>query len=152
MSPQSLVEEIGHRLGVPLALDDAGLARLMFDGDLAVDFEFDEMQERLFVCAPLGVVPAGPERERLFADLLAAHLFGAETGPCAPALDAERGDLLLWFAIDDRQDIETALRALENLVVRAEHWRARLLGRETPPNGFAPPPQADFDTGAFLRA
>ncbi len=45
------------------------------------------------------------------------------------------------------------MRTLENLVARAEHWRARLLGREAPGGGFTPPaPDAHFDTGAFLRA
>ena len=155
MNSRTLVEELGRRLGVPLALDGAGLARLMVDGQLAIDFELDEARERLLVYAVIGSLPAGPGREALFAELLAAHLFDAETGGTAPALDRERGELLLWLALDTHADTERAHSALLALAGQVEHWRGRLLehagGQQATP-AAAPglPPAPDF--GAFLRA
>ena len=149
MSPHHLVEEIGRRLGVALVPDDAGMARLMIDSTLAVDFELDDANDRVFVCGTIGILPAGPQREALFAELLAANLFGADLGTCSPALDVERNELLLWFALDERDDIEGAVRALEDLVARLESWRGRLVGRAAPAAGAAP---ASSFADAFLRA
>jgi Tir chaperone protein (CesT) family len=149
MSPHHLVEEIGRRLGVALVPDDAGMARLMVDGTLAVDFELDDANDRVFVCGTIGILPAGPQREALFGDLLAANLFGADLGPCSPALDVERNELLLWFALDERDDIDGAVRALEDLVARLESWRGRLVGRVAP--AMAATPSSSL-SDAFLRA
>ena len=149
MSPQHLVEEIGRRLGVALVPDDAGMARLMVDGTLAIDFELDDSNERLFVCGTIGILPAGPEREALFGEMLAANLFGADLGLCSPALDLERNELLLWFVLDERDHVEGAVHALEDLVARVEGWRARLVGRAAPAADVAP---ASSLVDALLRA
>jgi hypothetical protein len=146
MDPRHLVEEIGRRIGVALALDAAGLARIMIDGELAVDFELDEAGDRLLVCSSLGVVPAGAEREAAFAGLLAANLFGDGLDGASPAFDAERGELLLWFALDESSAVDPALAAIERLVGRVEEWRTRLSARDVPaaPAGAAAPALAGF--------
>ena len=69
MSPHHLVEEIGRRLGVALVPDDAGMARLMIDSTLAVDFELDDANDRLFVRGTIGLQAAGPQREALAVDV-----------------------------------------------------------------------------------
>lgn len=135
MSPQHLVEEIGRRLQVNLALDGFGLARLMIDGHLAVDFELDEPADRLLVCAALGILPAGPRREAVLIELLGASLFGTGLGGCTPAFDAERFELLLWFPLDERHDVEQAVALLENLVAMTETWRTRLAEMGRGPSG-----------------
>lgn len=146
MSPHNLVQELGQRLGITLALDHAGLARLMIDNTLPVDFEHDESGDRLLVYCTLGVTPLGEERDALLAELLSANLFGAELGACAPALDVVRDELLLWFALDERSDIDGAMNALENLVAQAEHWRARIAGGTAElPAGGAAAPSGDLD-------
>jgi hypothetical protein len=131
MTPRNLVEEIGRRLNIQLALDGGGLARIIVDGALPVDFELDEVNGRLLVYAVLGMLPTGAAREQFFESLLAANLFGAETGPCSPAFDRERNELLLWFALGEEAHIDGATASLEYLVGQAEQWRARLAEAET---------------------
>ncbi|THF57286.1 type III secretion system chaperone [Pseudothauera rhizosphaerae] len=148
MHPRHLTEELGRHLGVPLALDDAGLARLIVDGQLTLDFELDAGQDRLLAYAVIGTPPGGG-REALFAELLAANLFGAETGRASPALDSTRGELLLWLAFDDGTDVQDALAALGDLVTQATYWRSRLAGNgATSPASSALPPEL----AAVLRA
>ncbi len=126
MTLRNMVEEIGHRLNTALSLDGAGLARILVDDSLAVDFELDESSSRLLIYAVIGILPAGPAREAFFENLLAANLFGADTGSCSPAFDRERNELLLWFALAEETHIETVMTWLENLVTQAEYWRPQL--------------------------
>lgn len=149
MSPHNLVLELGQRLGITLSLDQAGLARLMIDNVLPVDFEHDESTGRLLVYATLGVTPSGGAREAVFAALLSAHLFGAETGACAPALDPVRDELLLWFALDEHSSLEQAMDALEQLVSCTEHWRERIAAGEPAASELAAPAH---DNSHFILA
>ncbi|MEJ0035258.1 MAG: type III secretion system chaperone [Gammaproteobacteria bacterium] len=147
MTPHNLIEEIGRRLGTALTLDNAGLARIMVDDTLPVDFELDEANERLLVYGVIGLPPPGRTRERFFEELLAANLFGAQTGTCSPAYDRERNEMLLWFSLGENTHIEEAAAALENLVEQALHWRKRLNDTSTD----APPVHADMPATVSLE-
>ncbi len=83
-----------------------GLARIVVDDTLPVDFELDEANERLLVYSVIGILPSGPAREQFFEELLAANLFGAQTGQCSPAFDRERNEMLLWFALGEDAHID----------------------------------------------
>ncbi len=74
MTPRNLIEELGRRLNTTLALDGAGLARIVVDDSLPVDFELDEANERLLVYSVIGILPEGKAREQFFEELLAANL------------------------------------------------------------------------------
>jgi hypothetical protein len=151
MTPRNLVEELGRRLNTPLALDDAGLARIIVDGALPVDFELDEARGALLVYAVIGILPPGRTREQFFEDLLAASLFGSQTGTCAPAFDRERNEMLLWFAVSEDAHLDEVATALENLVQQAEYWRDQLAKLQTSaPAGDSAAPVSVLD--GFVRA
>jgi hypothetical protein len=152
MTPRNLVEELGRRLNTPLALDEGGLARIIVDGSLPVDFELDEPNSRLLVYAVIGILPAGPAREQFFERLLAANLFGAETGSCAPAFDRERNEMLLWYAIGEDAHVDGAATALENLVGQAEQWRDQLANAQTAHPDKVPDGAAPASLDGFMRA
>lgn len=126
MNLRHLVEELGRRLNTPLALDASGLARIIVDQSLPVDFELDEPHGLLLVYAVIGILPAGPAREQFFEKLLSDNLFGAQMAPCSPAFDPERNEILLWFSLGESAHIEGAVDALEKLVGLAEQWRGEL--------------------------
>lgn len=164
MDLRQLCEEIGRQLGVSLTLDSAGLARLMVDGRFSVDFELDSPQDRLLVYSSIGLPPAGAAREALYGELLAAHLFGQATEGCAPALDSERNELLLWLQFGPDSDVHRASTAIEALLAQVAHWQQRLstlaasatlnapgaapsAPAATESTSFMPP-----DMGMFLRA
>jgi Tir chaperone protein (CesT) family len=154
MNLRNLVEELGRRLNTPLALDAGGLARIIVDQSLPVDFELDEPHGTLLVYAVIGILPAGSAREQFFEKLLSDNLFGAQMAPCSPAFDPERNEMLLWFSLGESAHIEAAVESLEKLVGLAEHWRAELTQAQTgettaaEPAGFEPP--GGFN--GFMRA
>ncbi|HLA70998.1 MAG TPA: type III secretion system chaperone [Steroidobacteraceae bacterium] len=156
MNLRNLVEELGRRLNTPLALDGGGLARIIVDQSLPVDFELDEPHGLLLVYSVIGILPAGAARERFFERLLSGNLFGAQMAPCSPAFDPERNEMLLWFSLGESAHIEGAVDALEKLVALAETWRNELtqvhVGGDTvaagEPAAYEPP--AAFN--AFMRA
>ncbi len=152
MTPRNLVEELGRRLNTPLALDRAGLARIIVDGNLPVDFELDEPNGRLLVYAVIGILPAGRAREQFFESLLSANLFGAETGPCSPAFDRERNEMLLWFAVGEDGNIDEMTTLLENLVGRAEHWRTELARAQSGGNQLDSDAAEPSNFESFVRA
>jgi hypothetical protein len=126
MNLRNLVEELGRRLNTPLALDAGGLARIIVDQSLPVDFELDEPHGLLLVYCVIGILQAGPKREQFFEKLLSDNLFGARMAPCSPAFDPERNELLLWFSVNESAHIEGAVDSLEKLVGLAEQWRNEL--------------------------
>ncbi len=152
MTPRNLIEELGRRLNTALTLDDAGLARIVVDDTLPVDFELDEANERLLVYSVIGILPSGPAREQFFEELLAANLFGAQTGQCSPAFDRERNEMLLWFALGEDAHIDGATAALENLVEQALRWQDRRNDSHAgaPPAGAESPGSVALD--GFVRA
>lgn len=147
MTPHNLVAEVGLRLHTPLVLDNNGLARIMVDEIMPVDFEFDQGSGKLIVYSVVGMLAAGATRESFFEELLAANLFGVETGTCSPALDRERNEMLLWFSVDEEASVDGVLAMLENLIGRTEQWRARLAGMPSlaMSDGTAPENPARFE-------
>ena len=145
MSPQNLVLELGQRLGITLALDNAGLARLMIDNSLPIDFEHDEAGDRLLVYATICTAPSAAERVSLFTELLSANLFGVDLAGCAPALDSVRDELLLWCAFTEQTSIDSAMAALENLVAQAEQWRTRAARQDSSAPQSPDAPGGNFD-------
>jgi Tir chaperone family protein CesT len=154
MNLRNLVEELGRRLNTPLALDAGGLARIIVDQSLPVDFELDEPHGLLLVYAVIGILPAGPTRERFFEKLLSDNLFGAQMAPCSPAFDPERNEMLLWFSLGESAHIEAAVDSLEKLVGLAEQWRNELtqaqMGEDSSAEAEDFHSQATF--GSFMRA
>ncbi len=135
MTPRNLIEELGRRLNIQLALDHNGLARIVVDGALPVDFELDEPNGRLLVYAVLGTMPVGPAQEVFMEEILAASLFGAELGPCSPAFDRQRNELLLWFVIGEDGNLDETTAKLEQLVGYAERWRTELSNAQSATGG-----------------
>jgi hypothetical protein len=79
MKAEQLLNDIARTLGLPeLALNDEGCARLLFDGQVAVNFENDPLAEKLHLYADLGELPLRG-REALYRALLEANLLGAQT-------------------------------------------------------------------------
>lgn len=152
MNLRNLVEELGRRLNTPLALDGSGLARIIVDQSLPVDFELDEPRGTLLVYCVVGILPPGGAREAFFEKLLAANLFGAQLAPCSPAFDTERNEILLWFSLTEAAHIDGAIAALENLVGLAEQWRADLARAQTSDIAVAQPVAAPASFEAFMRA
>lgn len=157
-----LLLDLGQAAGLaqPLRFDEHGCARLVFDGQLAIDFERDADAGLLQVYSVLGPLPA-QGREALLLQLLQANLFGADTGGAALAVDADTGEVVLCrSAAAEGLAAPAFVQLVEQFVAVAEDWRERLAAWRPAagaPDGAQPaaPAAATLqapELGAFLRA
>lgn len=127
-SSDLLLTALGRHVGMaePLAFDEQGCARLLFDGSVAVALEVPQGPGPLHMYSVLGALPDG-NREALLMQLLNANLFGAETGGATLAVDDHSGEIILCRQVDTTQTSDGAfVSMLEQFVAAAEGLTATL--------------------------
>jgi len=127
MHPDTLLSELGTLAGLPeLKLNEQGCTRLVFDGSLAVNFEWNDSLGQLLVYAPVGRLPA-EGKEPLYRLLLEGNLFGLETAGATLSVDPLENEIVLHRAIEVEGITATAFQALVGAFVDTlENWTARL--------------------------
>ena len=155
MTVHQLIQQFALHANLPtFALDAQGCARLMADEKFAVQFEHDESARCLHLYSVLGKLPA-EGRETLFAQLLQANLFGADTAGATLAIDAEHGEIVLCDRVDlddANVDADQLVRRVERVLSQSEHWIERLAGSaltSAPSIPMAPPVTAPPPLGSF---
>lgn len=135
---------LGRRMGVAgLAFNAEGVCRMVFDGRHVIDCERcgETGQQQAYLYSVIARQPA-EGREALYQRLLAANLFGRETGDAVLALDAVAGEVLLQQKFDAEGLTEDAFATLvERFVDRVEHWSdalAQVAAPQDHPNGMDP--------------
>lgn len=128
MNAPDLLAEFSLRAGIPrLELSESGTARLVIDDTTTVDVEHAEAAGRLFLYSSLGDPPE-ENREAVFLRLLAANLFGYETGGAIIGYDTLRQEVLVSRALDlDSTEYKDFEAALEDLVDTVERLREELV-------------------------
>jgi|APEBP8051073302_1049394.scaffolds.fasta_scaffold01154_9 hypothetical protein len=128
---QDLLLAYGRLAGLPtLGFDEHGCARLVFEGDVAVDLEADEPAHCIQVYAVLGPVPPG-NREPLYRRLLEGNLFGQQTGGAMLAVDPVREEVLLCGRVDPAVVSAEALSGwMDGFAGTAAHWLRRYAAGE----------------------
>ncbi|HLW04947.1 MAG TPA: type III secretion system chaperone [Azoarcus sp.] len=128
MKLDDALNALGRQMHVPaLGFDEAGVCRMVFDGDLIVDCErLAGSEECGYLYSVVASLPA-EGREGVYARLLGANLFGDETGEAVFAIDEVAGEILLQQRIDAANLNEgTFAAAVEAFVHVLEEWRERL--------------------------
>ncbi|NEX17294.1 MAG: hypothetical protein C1943_11830 [Halochromatium sp.] len=121
-----LTRTLASRFGLSeLAANQDGMIRLAFEGGIDVDIEPETEHDALHIYTTLGPQSEDPA---VLSRLLAANLFGKETGGAVIALDDFLKECLLarTFALSTL-DPDAFLAALEDFVNYAELWRNRLI-------------------------
>lgn len=135
MNPSDLVQEIGRRLNLTGLTFTDGVCRLVFDSDLAIDLE-DDGAGQLVLHTALGQVPHD-NREAFLRRLLAAHLFGFETGGAVFGVHPQTDEIFLFRVLATHDlTVDRAYEVLETFAHHAETWRQKL-------NEFGRDEQAD---------
>lgn len=145
MTAQELLQELGTTLGIKPEFGNAGTCRLLFD-DNAVDFEAAD--ETLFLIAEVGSVPA-EGREAVYARLLAANLFGAQTGGATLGLDQDKECVILHRALPLPCDYPPFEAALEGFVKSLRYWKEWLALAASAP--AAPTKETPVPGQSFMR-
>lgn len=122
-----LIAAYGQHAGIAnLKFSPDGCARLMFEGDVAIDLEIDPSSEQIQLYSVLGPVPAA-NRESLYRSLLEGNLFGSQTGGAALSIDPVQDEVLLCrqYPVAAGQPGHLA-QVLEEFAGIAGHWRQQL--------------------------
>ena len=115
-----------------LAFDRNGCACVEF-GDDAVNLEASEHGDAIVLYTVLGRLPTG-SRERLYEELLAANLPGAQACGGALGVDTVREEMTFSTRIEvARFDGTTFASTLDEFAATAAHWRGHFHEREFGP-------------------
>ena len=126
MNIADALNELGSRIGLPaLAVNDAGLCRVLFDEALAVDFEVMDEGRTLHLSS--AVLPFAPETqgEDFLARLLQASFLGVSTG--GAHFSASEDEILFERSLDILcMDFTSFFQSIENFVNHLYGWRDKL--------------------------
>lgn len=128
MQRDEVVETLRRELRLPvLAFNSDNVCRLIFDKRLTADFECPPDQDGLHLYAVVGQdLQFDAARYR---ELLAANLFGRETGAAVLAVDDQRDEVLLFRTLSLNALSATELTAeFLRFVTAAGKWQERLSG------------------------
>ena len=117
MNETELLSELGRRLGISLALSEAGSCRVRFDKDTV---EFEQAGKALYVMADLGTASG---REDAFGRLLEANCLGAESGGACLGLDASRQEFTLHLILHGDMRYEDFEEALTRFIRALRYWK-----------------------------
>lgn len=123
MFAQDFIKQLGLSLNLPnLALDNANVCRVVFDGH-PVDFEKSPDSEELYFIAEVCALPACG-REELFARLLQGNRYGIETADATLSIDPDTASVILHRKIDTvRMDYTSFEALLSGFYARLLHWK-----------------------------
>ncbi len=111
--------------------DEDNSCVLLFDGELALNIEYDEPAERLVFSIYIDRLPS-EGAEPLARELLAANLYWIGAGGATLCLESATGTILMIYAsrVAELDDIRFE-RIVENMLDMAERWRERVTAHRT---------------------
>lgn len=140
MDARQHLNELLLTLGLPaLHFDYHGCARMLFHGEVIVNFECDPITAQLHLYTDLGPLPA-VGREVLYRTLLEANLFGVQTRGATLSVDSHQNQVVLSRSVlVPSLGVSLMSQVLEDFVDCTVYWQ-RLLAEET--SGAGPTAQA----------
>src|SRR5687768_3051537 len=125
MNIPDALAELGAQIGLSdLALDENGLARVVFDGTLTVDFESMDEGRVLHLSSVVAALDGSDREEALFERLLQANLLGIATGGAHFSISEGDGEVLLERKLPvEVLACSSFVNAVETFVNHLEGWK-----------------------------
>jgi hypothetical protein len=109
-----------------LEFDSNGCARMLFNGQVTVNFECDAITARLDLYSDLGRLPA-QGCEALYRTLLEANLFGVQTRGATLSVDSRQNQVVLSRTVlVSSLGLSLISQILQDFIDCAGHWQSRL--------------------------
>lgn len=143
---QSLIDQFGRVVGLSnLSIDDSGYCSLEVDSTLIFQLQYVETNNSVYIFSEIGTL-VGQHAPQIAMQLLAANLFGIETGGGTLALQADSSTVVFSYQISlENLEFARFQGILENVMNYGERWQNRLgelvrnQGTEDSPAPFGAP-------------
>ncbi len=131
---QSILDQFGQTLGVPVKLDgDQGCSLRLLDDELSVNIAYLEDTAEMLLFCPLGVIEA-ERRPALYEQMLAANfLWRGAAGATLSIEDFTHTAVLFAREPVALLDQKRFRQALEEFIEAARRWADIVEGRQPPP-------------------
>jgi hypothetical protein len=151
----NLLVELAARLGNPdICLNEAGVCRLVLDGQFGISIEKTATDDGAILYSVVGQVPAA-DREAFYTRLLSAQLYAREIGEgCAFGLDSDTGEIVLCRKLSlGSFDAAAFYAALNEFANWAEYWTGHLgVASEPAAGSSAETSDSEYASSHFIRA
>ena len=123
---QLMLAELGRAVSLPLETDDTGYSSLEIDGSLIANMQYVESSDSIYIFYELGQIR--PEAlNRVCVRLLAANLFGVETGGGVLAMHEDSHEVVFSYSASAAEaDTVRFQQIFENVLRYAEYWKDEL--------------------------
>lgn len=121
-----MISELGKAAGLTLEPDDTGYSSLEIDGSLVANIQYVTASDSIYIFYELGRI-----EEHVLAKacerLLAANLFGVETGGGVLAMHSDSHELVFSYSASAAEANTVRFQQLfENILRYAEYWKDEL--------------------------
>ena len=121
-----MLAELGRAAGLPLEADETGYSSLEVDGTLVANMQYVSESDSIYIFYELGRIESHV-LGRVCERLLAANLFGVETGGGVLAMHSESHEVVFSYSASAAEpDTVRFQRIVENTLRYAEYWKAEL--------------------------
>lgn len=121
-----LVSELGKAVGLTLEPDDTGFCSLEIDGTLIANIQYVTASDSIYIFYELGRIEdhtLAKTSERL----LAANLFGVETGGGVLAMHADTHEVIFGYSASALESDTMRFQTIfENVLRYAEYWKKEI--------------------------
>ena len=126
---KSFLAEVRKETGIEAMIsDDSGLVTVNVDGQYNLNLQFVEKSGRILCFVEVAQLPTDAPKE-VYRDLLAAGLFGKETGGGYFTLEPETETVVYnyFFELEKAaEDVEDFVATLEKIIQLCDIWSSRI--------------------------
>ncbi|MCH9612297.1 MAG: hypothetical protein S4CHLAM102_07830 [Chlamydiia bacterium] len=127
--------DLGEKFDEEIALE-GNSCRIIFDGDIDVQFELDSTEDYFYVCAFLNTLPPGPFRKEVLKSALMANAAADETASHFCYInDVNKLGLQAKLPVSS-YDAEKLYSYLEVFVEKAREWQNAITNGQTHPASY----------------
>lgn len=123
---ESLIRELGKSVDLELNVDESGYCCLEIDSTMLTHMQYIDVSDSIYIFFELGRIESHVLAQ-VCERMLAANLFGVETGGGVLAMHADSHELVFSYSFSAaEEDFVRFQQILENVIHYAEYWKGEL--------------------------
>jgi len=127
MKLNEILERENHQSGAPpIEEDSLGVKRMWINDQHLIHFRSSPEDKYFYVYAKISIIPKSTIQNKIYETLLAANLFGEETGNSVLALHVKSNSIILMRTFEsDLTTYEYYLTEFQSFIDYLVHWKEK---------------------------